>query len=401
MKKQFMLFTILLILVTGCTGPRPDPVEPTPTVAIPTAAPALETPTTAPAATATPPAAQTSEVTAAPAAYGPSGFPVHVNPLTGKEVSDPQLLERRPVAIKIQMFPRGQRPPYGISMADIVYDYYQNFGLTRFHAIFYSQNAQIAGPIRSARLLDIDLVDMYKSVFAFGSAEQRTFSRLFNQEFAPRLVVEGSSNCPPMCRLDPNADNLLVANTQEMSTFIVSKGVDNARQNLDGMRFDPSLPANGQAGQQITVRHSISGYARWEFDAANGRYLRFQDVQEAPDVASEVFEPLMDRLTNAQVTADNVVVLVVGHHLAFGSKVGPNEVIEIGLQGTGPAYAYRDGQVFQLNWNRPTKDAIVTLTFEDGTQYPFKPGNTWFEVIGKSSQISTEGAAWRFQHSLP
>ena len=76
----------------------------------------------------------------------------------------------------------------------IIFDYYQNFGLTRFHAIFYGSNAEQVGPVRSARLLDIDLVRMYQSVFAFGSAEQRTYSRLFNSDFAPRLVVEGNAN---------------------------------------------------------------------------------------------------------------------------------------------------------------------------------------------------------------
>lgn len=405
MIKRYLIILSLTILLAACSAllpnppqasPTPEPVVASPTL-LPTAvtAPVIPTQTPLPETTAAPADPPT------PAAYGPTGFPIHVNPLTGKEVSDPQMLERRPVAVKVQMFPRGGRPPWGVSLADIVYDYYQNFGLTRFHTIFYSQDAQIVGPIRSARLLDIDLVNIFKSIFAFGSAESRTIDRLFSQEFASRLILEGDASCPPMCRIDPNQYNYLVSNTRELTNYSIQQGVDNSRQNLDGMRFDSLIPQNGIAGQQLNVRHSISAYTRWDYDPASGRYLRSQDTQEASDAASEAYAPLIDRLTNLQIAADNVVVLVVGHHYAFNTHPGPNEVIEIGLQGVGPAYAFRDGQVFQLNWNRAEKESLVTLTYPDGTVYPFKPGVTWFEVVGKSSQISTEGAGWRFNHSIP
>jgi hypothetical protein len=335
-------------------------------------------------------------------AFGPTDFPAGVDPLTGITVSDPALLQRRPVAVKVQMFPRGQRPPWGVSAADIVYDYYQNFGLTRFHAIFYGQNAAQVGPVRSARLLDIDLVRMYQSIFAFGSAEQRTYSRLANAEFAPRLVMEGGGNCPPLCRVDPNGANLLVANTAELTAYISGKGVDQTPPPLEGMRFDPATPANGQAINSIQVRFSISAYNYWDYDPASGRYLRRQDTQEAPDAASETLAPLIDQATQAQIAADNVVVIIAPHQMAFGTHPGISEVVDIVLSGSGPGYAFRDGQVYQVVWNRAAPDSILTITYPDGSVYPFKPGNTWFEVVGKSSQIDTsQPETLRFQHALP
>lgn len=405
MIKRFSLTILLFILLASACRPTPNE---TPAVTQPPTSDPLPSETAA--STAIPPTATnpaptetaTPEPTPTPAVYGPTGFPADISPLTGMVASDPALLERRPVAVKVQMFPRGQRPPWGISQADIVFDYYQNFGLTRFHAIFYSQNAEIVGPIRSARLLDIDLVTMHKSIFAFGSAEQRTYSRLFNKDFAPRLVVEGNTNCPPMCRADPNGYNYLVTNTAELSAYVAQQGVDNTRQNLDGMLFDPTPPAAGQPGQQAYVRFSISSYNNWSYDAASGRYLRFQDIQEAQDQASEAFEPLLDRANGQQLAADNVVVLVAPHRYAFGTNPGPNEVIEILLTGSGPAYAFRDGQVYTLTWNRATDDSVVVLTNTDGTPYALKPGNTWFQVVGRSSQITQpEAQIWRFQHAIP
>ena len=400
MIKRLAQIALLLVILSACNGS--NPAATTPAATEPAALPPTETsaPSPLPPTETVPPATATNVPN--PVAYGPENFPANVDPLTAQEINNPTLLERRPLAIKVQIFPRGQRPPWGVSMADLVFDYYQTYGLTRFHSIFYGTDAEVVGPIRSARLLDIDLVSMYGTVFAFGSAEQRTYSRLFGNEFANRLVVEGYDNCPPLCRVDPNGYNYLVTNTAELSKYVSQKGVDNVRQNLNGMTFNEALPSGAQPGQQIFIRYSISAYLYWNYDPTSGRYMRFQDTQEAPDQTSEGFEPLTDRLTGQQIAADNVVVIIAPHKYAFNTHPGPNEVIDILLSGSGPAYAYRDGQMFQATWNRPARDTILFLSLPDGTPYPYKPGNTWYQVIGQSSKIQNDvSGMWRFQFWMP
>ncbi|MBE0670268.1 MAG: DUF3048 domain-containing protein, partial [Anaerolineales bacterium] len=46
------------------------------------------------------------------------------NPLTGLPVADPSLLLRRPLAIKIGNSPDYVRPQSGLTLADVVYEYY-------------------------------------------------------------------------------------------------------------------------------------------------------------------------------------------------------------------------------------------------------------------------------------
>jgi len=407
--KHVTLWVLLLFVASACTqitpAPSAIPTEDPATVVSPNEAPAAsEQPAVASASPAATLETATTEspVASVEAAYGPQNFPANIGPLTGKTAGDPALLERRPLAVKIQLFPRGGRPPWGVASADVVYDYYQNFGLTRLHAIFLSHNAETVGPIRSARLLDQSLVSMYKSIFAFGSAEQRTYSRLFGADYANRLVVEGNTNCPPLCREDPNGANYLVTNTDQLSAYASSKGVDNVRQNLDGMYFNANTPAGGQPNKQIFVRFSISAYNFWDFNPDTGRYLRFQDTQEANDSQTENYAPLPDRLTGEQLAADNVVVVYAPHQYAFNTKPGPSEVVDILLTGSGPAYAFRDGQVFPVTWNRPNKDSVLFLTLADGSPYALKPGNTWVEVIGQSSRLETPSPdIWRFLHYIP
>jgi len=90
--------------------------------------------------------------------YGPDNFPANVNPLTGLEVADASILERRPIMIKVSNFPREGRPHAGLSAADIVFDYYTGEGANRFLALFYGTDSEQIGPIRSGRLIDRYLV---------------------------------------------------------------------------------------------------------------------------------------------------------------------------------------------------------------------------------------------------
>ena len=82
-----------------------------------------------------------------PYGYGPENFPHDVNPLTGLRVGDPKLLDRRPLAIKITNYPRNVRPQSGLSLADIVYEYYLEQNVTRFIGIFYGNEAEKVGPV--------------------------------------------------------------------------------------------------------------------------------------------------------------------------------------------------------------------------------------------------------------
>lgn len=413
MVKILKLAALLLVIAIACAGCVPEAPPPSTTQEAPelqptepnnpnsndtpTPSPATETPPPSPVVPLAPTAAPT------PITYGPNNFPANINPLTGQMVSDTTLLERRPLAIKVQIFPRGQRPAWGVSQADIVYDFYQNNGMTRLHTLFYGQNAETVGPIRSARLLDLQLIKMYKSIFAFGGAEYRTRSRLFNSEFADRLVVEGGRDtCPPLCRIEPNGPNYLVANTQELTNYANERGIDNTRQDLDGMSFNELAPAGGEQGEQVFIRYSISAYVRWDYDPTSGRYLRFQDTVETHTIEGEIYAPFTDRSTNQQVAADNVVIVVAPHQYAFNTSPGPGEVVEMAISGSGTAYAFRQGQVYAVTWNRPQNNSVLSLTFPDGRPFPFKPGNTWFQLVGISSKIEPmEAGTWRIQFYIP
>ena len=416
MKKIIPMLIALTLLMSACQpGTTPEPATSVPEVIATTVVPPTETPaptatsTNTPTITATftPAPTDTPTFTPTPAVFGPDNMPAELNPLTGLPPASPDLLERRPVSVKINLVPRNYyRPPFGLSLADIVYDYYHNGGYSRLHAIFYGNNADLVGPIRSGRMFDGDLLRMYKSVFAYGSADRKINQRLMNAEYSDRLVLEGGrAECPPsektpLCRYNKDGYDYLIGSTQAIEAFVAAKGVDVSRQDLKGMSFSPLTPEGGKAGAQVYTRYSGDDYSRWDYDAATGKYLRFQDAAwDNANGRDEKYEPLIDRLNNQQITAENVVILIVQHEYY---QFPPNEIVDVLLSGTGKAYAFRDGQMYEVTWNRPTLDSVPYLTNADGSAYTFKPGQTWFQVIGVSSTVTEETpGAWRFHFIFP
>lgn len=339
-----------------------------------------------------------------PQGVGPRAFPPDVNPLTGLTVSDPAVLDRRPVAVKINNYPRSNRPQWGLSLADIVYEYYHNNDLPRFHAIFYSRDAELAGPIRSGRLLDIHLVAMYQSDFVFGSADERILDQLNDQTYRKRLIylLDGDP-CPPqpVCRYDPAGYNLLVTGTQAVREYLSEyREQRDDRPDLDGMWFNPGLPQGGQPLVRLYVRYSYGAYLYWQWDPTTGRYLRYQDTQEDFQGRGEAYALLTDRLTGDAIAADNVVVLVVEHKdFVYQPPKDGNpavEIIDIKLEGSGRAYALRDGMLFEVRWVRAADEGALSLTFLDGSPYPYKPGVTWYQVVSVKTKPSFDGDTVRF-----
>lgn len=408
MKRCCFIFLLIAVL-TACSAP----VDPTATATV-TVPPATETPEPLPTetvplptdtasplpptATPMPPTATTAPLYP-PQGYGPANFPANINPLTGLQPANPQNLNRRPVVIKIENLPRDHRPHWGLSSADIIYEYYTEYGNVRFAAVFYGDNAQKVGAIRSARWPDITIVNQFKAVFAFGYAYNALFGAIQSSEFGQRLVLQsGGLSCPALCITPIDGYDFLLANTFEMNAYLQKQKIDNTRPNLDGMFFQFEPPAGGTPINQLLVRFSGAIYNRYDYDPASGKNLRFVDMVDDSNRTNPVYGPLTDRLTGQQIAMDNVVVLLAEYSYHSGPT---KQIFDVRLVGEGDAFIFRDGRVYPVRWKRTSESQVMTLVTKDGRLFPFKPGTTWYEVINIYSSQKQEGKTWQFTNIMP
>lgn len=320
-----------------------------------------------------------------------------INPLTGLPAPDPSLLDRRPVMVKVSNYPVVGRPHAGLSFADMVFEYYIGEYINRFIAIYYSQDAPKIGPVRSGRLADVQLVNMYQGVMAYGDADDRV-DEAIKKYLGIRALAHNESPCPPICGFDPHSAAGTFADSAELTRYLTYLGVDNQRQDLSGMTFDPAPPDSSQLAAQIGVQYSSFNRGEWRYDPQSGQYLRWIEQMDENNKNMTMI-PLVDRLTDKQLGFSNVVIM-------FAFYVEYNRTlhnIELWNNTAGHrAVFFRDGLMTEGLWKAVDRDHPIQFFDERGEPYAFKPGNTWIVIAGLSSTFEQpQPGQWETYFYLP
>jgi hypothetical protein len=373
-RRTFLIVLVFAVVLAGCRGGEPAAPTAQPTAAG-TSAPALSTNTPRPRATATPTPTEAPTATVVPTPPGlMTEFPPDVNPLTGEKVSDPAVLNRRPLAIKVSNSPPIVRPQAGLSFADLVFEHYAEGGVTRFTAVFLTNDVQKVGSVRSCRLIDLEIPAMYKSALAFSGASAGVKQKVRQSDFFDRAISPDFGIGAPVFVRIPNGkplEHTMFTSTDQLWNELDKRGL-NGRQDLKGMAFMQTPPPGGQPATQITIAYRATT-ATWRYDTASGRYLRWDDGA-----------PHTDELTGQQLSAANVVVVWANHvetDILEDSFGGGHYSIQIQIWGEGPVRIFRDGQMYEGKWVRQRREDMLSFVDQNGDPWPLKPGNSWFQLI--------------------
>lgn len=396
--KRFSWFLLPLLLLVACGGddiptlPTLAPtVEGAATIEVAQATAVDEEPTIVPTATATllpppptmaPPATLTPipepTATATPEAIlllTKEDFGDNRNPLTGELVDDPSVLQRRPIAVKISNSPGDQvRPQSGLNDADLVFEHTTEGNITRFTAIFYGKTPPKVGSIRSARLIDIELPAMYDAALVYSGSSTGVGRRLFSSDFADRIIYSTEKGYY-RTGADKPYEHTLYGHMDEFWQALTDKGQNTPPNFQTFMSFSSEPPAGGTAVSQVIIDYKWTK-AEWHYDAETGRYLRWSDGV-----------PHLDENTMEQVSAANVVIISPMH--AFDGSiceqsyngVCTSQSVQVQLWGTGAATVLRDGQRYEVTWQRINRNDMLTFVDADGNPFPLQIGNSWIQVV--------------------
>lgn len=362
---------------TSTYTPSPKPTN-TPAVAVTTA------PTIA-VATPTPTVWNTETPTPMPTATPEPTLAANICPLTGLPVDDPAKLERRPLAIKISNAPSIVRPQAGLDKADVVFEHLAEAQLTRFTAIYLSQDAEKVGSVRSLRLIDLEIPAMFKSIMAFSGASGGVKLKVMESDFVDRVLSpDPGFNDPGFKRIPAPGkayEHTLFTDTATLWKIASERNI-NQKQDLSGWVFSPTPPAGGQIANEIDIvyRANIAS-AEYRYNAEREAYMRYV-----------LGDPHVDEVTGQQLSAKNVIVLYANHvetdiiEDSTGAK--PYYSIEIQIWGQGPAKIFRDGRMYDVTWSRPHREDLIRFLDAAGKPFPLKPGNTWIQVVPLDFRIA-------------
>ncbi len=363
--------------VIAAVAPTEVPTEAPPATLPPVVVNTLPPPpTVAPPPTEAPP--PTPDVTATPDVLileRPEDFAGR-NPFTGELVADPADLDRRPLLIKLANAPADYtRPQAGLNDADIVFEHWTEGAVTRFTALFYDTVPVNVGPIRSARLVDVELPAMYDAMLAYSGASVGVNRRLNESDFSDRLLRSNEGGFYRTGDETKPFEHTLYARPAELWFDIEEKGLNTPPRITTFNAFTEEPPAGGTPAGTINIDYKTEKI-EWVYDEEIGRYRRWMD-----------FEEHLDANTEEQVTVANVIYLTPYHVNdpeiceQINNGVCAALSIEIQLWGNGPAVVFRDGQQYNVTWHREGRGDMLTFTDADGNPFPLQVGNSWVQIV--------------------
>lgn len=297
-------------------------------------------------------------------------------PLTGLPVTDAGApAATRVVSVKIENSPEA-RPQSGLNSADVVYETITEGGITRFNCMFHSTDPGEVGPVRSARLSDIDIVPQYAALFVFSGASGPVNAAVSQAGLQNLSEDRGVTYGYRRARDRKAPHNLYV----DLS-MIREEGLKReypATQELRPLQFEKRAVEATPTVTRITVPFSTANTVSWNWDAATDRYLRENNGSVHTD-----------RLTGDQVSAKNVVVMWAKMVAAAKRDVAGSTTYDIELAGTNRATVFRNGTRLDGTWEA-TAGGPPTFKAADGTAIRLAPGNTWFQVVPVQVNITMQ-----------
>jgi hypothetical protein len=300
--------------------------------------------------------------------------------------------------VKISNYPHSVRPQWGLSLADQAFEYYLEDGMTRFAAVFFSNNASKVGPIRSGRIFDATLLEMYNAIMVFNGADPKVVNYFKDLNHTNSLVVERKGITPLWRDLSLPEPHNLFGDTSAISAHVTERGSNNQRPELVSNAFYSLGHYGKDWAMQVHIRYSYANYAYWEYDLDTSRFLRYQGSQDNLE-NNPKYELLTDSLTGLPIAADNIIVLFVPHEYYYRSS--DTEIFDIKLIDQGNAYIFRDGKGNPALWSRPEKNLPLTILDTNGSLFPLKPGITFFQIIHTDSTFTSENNTWTFDFVRP
>jgi len=353
--------------------------SPPPAFATNTPPPTTAAPTLTPSVTLTP--SPTETLTPSPTAtiVGPVIYPDGYSPLTGLPYPSEEARNRRNLIIKISNYPPIVRPQSGLNAADVIYEYEVEGGVTRFAAIFRNNMPHHVGPVRSGRLVDLELAPMYEALFAYSGASAPVQDLLLHQPWSLQIISPSiGDNCVQagFCRFP--GDNLAFEHTLYADTELIweratARGINEGRR-ARGFSFSDIPDEGGTPASDIFIDWYGQTDARWQYDEATGHYLRFTDGL-----------PHYDAADGQQVWVDNFVIIEVPHEerpdLFEAESRSASQ--QINLWDSGRAYLFRDGEWFEGYWRRRDREpgSALELFYANNAPMMMKPGRSWVSIV--------------------
>lgn len=250
-------------------------------------------------------------------------------------------------------------PQQGVESADVVFVTQVEAGLTRLMGIFSSQYPEVLGPVRSARISDIDILAQFGKVgFLYSGSQSKlrpvlTSANLVNlsaERNPPTIYFNNPDRVPPYAMMVK--PNLLLEKAEEV-TVVRSVGWQHGTRAPSAVKISSATIRWPNAVYKATWSRENRKFLLEHDNTIN---LAFSGVQ--------LGSPMM------------VIQMVTIKPSEYGDKFG-GITPKTTVVGEGDAYLLRNGTMTQVRWKRASAESPTQWNLPDGSEAKFARGQVW------------------------
>ena len=285
--------------------------------------------------------------------------------LSGVQVA-PELDKLPVTGIMIENSPDA-RPQSGLKDAGVVFEAIAEGGITRFLALFQTEQPDYIGPVRSVRPYYLDFLAPFDAGIAHAGGSGEALAQVrsgafkdMDQFFNPGAYQRVSTRYAPHNLYTSRAKLLELQNSKGWGT-----------SNFTG--FARKGEKASTAPNAKSINFAISGFLynpHYDYDAATNSYKR-----------SEGGKPHTDERSGAQLSPKVVIAVVMPHSYAGIYSVYQDA-------GSGKAYIFQDGTVTEGTWEKPNRNTQIRFGDANGAPVGLNAGQTWITLVSAPGDVN-------------
>ncbi len=274
-----------------------------------------------------------------------------------------------PIIIQIENSDQATvRPQTGMQQADMVYEYISEFGIPRLSAVYWHPASSLIGPVRSCRLITVQLEMMYRGMIYCSGANDYVLGQVWKW---PNVVYDYAYRLPLMYRTgDRYAPHNVIARPEQITAHTAQANLPALSYDIAPAHDDTPLPGAVPATSVFIRAHNVT----WRYDASRREYLKWQDGRPFGNVGT------------GQVHAKTVIVEYLTSYLDRNpANTGVHHTYNTEyyeLAGEGKADIYTDGTMIHATWKHPDRNIPVVYYDANGDPIDLNTGLTWVHVVG-------------------
>jgi len=290
-----------------------------------------------------------------------------VNP--GEITSLPEVKEKespfgsRPLSIMVENS-EGARPQSGLDKANIVYEVLAEGGITRFLAIYYDQDAEEVGPIRSARPYFVSKSLEHQAIYVHVGGSDEAYN--FIKEEKIDDINEFVDFEPFWRTTDRIPPHNLYTSTLKLRKEANKLGyIEMIKKQEYQFETDRDEKLTGRESDSILIPYNSIYTVSYKYQPESMKYLRFMNG-----------EPHIDSKTKEQLAVDNIII-----QFAETKIIDEEGRLAIDFIGKGKGLLFFKGGSEEIIWEKQDLNSKTIFMYKEGDRIALTPGNVWIQIV--------------------